>query len=272
MPLVFAENELSESDIRYADRTGISYEFPKIYRRMVLSGERFVYYRGRRKLGGGRQPQVYFGTGTVGAVNTATDGERLECDIQDYLAFSQPIPFKKANRYFENGGIRRGYFQRGVRKISDQEFDLIIAENSSGKAILTGDTQNAPGTEHRSRRRMDAIERMALTAAQTAAAANGQSILSRKKRKDILLDPARLRNYITDLLESQKGLCAITGLALEFDEISHDQALLCSLDRIDSSKHYEPGNLQIVCRFVNKWKGAESDIEFRRLVKLLRST
>ena len=44
-----------------------------------------------------------------------------------------------------------------------------------------------------------------------------------------------------------------------------------SLDRIDSSKHYESGNLQEVCKFINKWKGAMANEDFRRLMELVRS-
>lgn len=43
-----------------------------------------------------------------------------------------------------------------------------------------------------------------------------------------------------------------------------------SLDRIDSDGHYEAGNLQVVCRFINFWKGASDDEEFRRLLELVR--
>jgi hypothetical protein len=54
------------------------------------------------------------------------------------------------------------------------------------------------------------------------------------------------------------------------DEPGDDQCRY-SLDRIVSSKHYEPGNLQLVCKFVNQWKGAMADEEFIRLIALLRS-
>lgn len=69
MPLVFASNEETESGLSYDDRAGVSYEFPRMYRRLVVPGTRFLYYRGRRKVGGGRQPQVYFGSGLVGAIH-----------------------------------------------------------------------------------------------------------------------------------------------------------------------------------------------------------
>ncbi len=82
MPLVFAENEETESGITYQDRTGVSYQYPRAYRRIIRSGERFVYYKGRRKRGGGRAPQVYFGVGLVGP--TAPDPSRQDhfvCEI-----------------------------------------------------------------------------------------------------------------------------------------------------------------------------------------------
>lgn len=44
-----------------------------------------------------------------------------------------------------------------------------------------------------------------------------------------------------------------------------------SLDRIDSDAHHEAGNLQVVARFVNRWKSDDSDKNFRRLLALVRS-
>jgi hypothetical protein len=128
MPIVLAENEESESGIQYADHTGVSYQFPKIYRGLIKQGERFVYYRGRKKKGGGRQGQVYFGTGVIGEVRPdGNDVERLTCDIHDYRAFDPLVPFKQGkSAYLEAGGSRRGYFQRGVRAISDKEFAEIL--------------------------------------------------------------------------------------------------------------------------------------------------
>lgn len=51
MPLVFAQNEVSLSEIDYADDLGKSYEYPSRYRKLIQTGERFVYYRGRRRAG-----------------------------------------------------------------------------------------------------------------------------------------------------------------------------------------------------------------------------
>ena len=70
---------------------------------------------------------------------------------------------------------------------------------------------------------------------------------------------------------AQEYCCELTGLPLELDEVNGDPAMFASSDRIDSSGHYEPGNLQVVCRFANFWKGASDDAEFRRLIGVLRS-
>lgn len=133
MPLVFTENEATGSGIKYADRTGISYQYPRMYRRLIQSGERFVYYRGRRRLDGGRSPQVYFGVGVVGDImEDAANGERLVCRILDFRPFPVPLPFKDANgKYLEVGGKRRGYFQLGVRTISPTEFRCILEASES---------------------------------------------------------------------------------------------------------------------------------------------
>ena len=72
------------------------------------------------------------------------------------------------------------------------------------------------------------------------------------------------------LLDKQGGKCSLTGIQLQFRGDHEDEALLPSLDRIDSDKHYEDGNLQVVCKFINKWKSNTPDEEFRRLLSLVR--
>lgn len=114
------------------------------------------------------------------------------------------------------------------------------------------------------------IWRMAETAFHTVAYANGQQAQKTVKNKDCHFDSkTALENHIRDLLEVQEHQCAITSLGLNYDDPDEDPELRASLDRIDSASHYAPGNLQVVCRFVNRWKGADSDAEFRRLLSML---
>lgn len=116
-----------------------------------------------------------------------------------------------------------------------------------------------------------AIFRMANMVSDTVRAANGQQVLQTRKEKSLSFTKQELVDYIRRLAEEQQGRCAITGLPLQYDGDVSDINLLCSLDRIDSDRHYEPENLQIVCRFVNRWKGDSPDEEFRRLIDLVRS-
>jgi hypothetical protein len=59
--------------------------------------------------------------------------------------------------------------------------------------------------------------------------------------------------------ERKHGHCVKEAFRLEY-----------SLDRIDSSGHYERRNLQVVCKFINQWKGATDNEEFKRLIALVR--
>ena len=141
MPLVLAESEVTAAGISYEDRTGVSYQYPSRYRRAIQPGERFVYYKGRRTLDGGRVGQIYFGAGVVGRCEAdAKQPDRFTCEILDYRAFSAPVPFKDARgEYLESGAVRRGYFQPGVRAISDGDFARILAA-----AEVASDAQAGP--------------------------------------------------------------------------------------------------------------------------------
>lgn len=79
-----------------------------------------------------------------------------------------------------------------------------------------------------------------------------------------------LEKYILGLLRDQEWHCALTEVPLNMDEKDGEPELRASLDRIDSSGHYAPGNLQIVCKFANRWKGADQDDNFRRVLAIVR--
>lgn len=84
------------------------------------------------------------------------------------------------------------------------------------------------------------------------------------KRRDISWDVTP--EYIWELLVKQDFKCALSGLPLilELQVGPHNTA---SLDRIDSTKAYEEGNVQWVHKDINRMKGNFSDEQFIQLCK-----
>ncbi|EHK57082.1 hypothetical protein [Allomesorhizobium alhagi] len=113
-----------------------------------------------------------------------------------------------------------------------------------------------------------AVWQMATQAELTAKQANGQTVDRIVKNKDLRLSKEALITHLKELLDETGHRCAITGLALQAD--GPDDQLHPSLDRIDSNGHYEAGNLQVVARFINFWKQAIPDAEFRRQLAMVR--
>lgn len=119
--------------------------------------------------------------------------------------------------------------------------------------------------------RAKAIWRMVDTAKKTVAGANGQQVLRTMKNKELRLTEDELKAYLDALIDDQDSVCALTGIPLQFDGEHDDAELLASLDRIDSDGHYERRNLQVVCRFANRWKNNGEDDAFRRLLGVVRT-
>jgi len=118
--------------------------------------------------------------------------------------------------------------------------------------------------------REKSIIAMRVSAEQTTKNSNGQIVQTTIKNKDLRIDPAAFDAFLTELLDLQEDRCALTGIAFHFHSPDADKNLLPSLDRIDSNGHYERGNLQVVCRFINFWKGSAENAEFARLLALVR--
>jgi len=143
-------------------------------------------------------------------------------------------------------------------------------EQPEWQAKLSTAATQRPGTVFNARQRTFA--NMAITARDTAANANGQMVSRQVKVKEFRFASVQeLEGYAADLYDAQEGLCAITNLPLQFLD-GDDPQMCCSLDRVDSNGHYERGNLQIVCRFINRWKSDVDDGEFRRLIEIVRNS
>lgn len=116
-----------------------------------------------------------------------------------------------------------------------------------------------------------AAVRMVTTAEHTIAQSNGNPVQRNGKDKQSGFGSTEeFEHYVLGLIDTQGACCAISGLSLQRDEACSDTEMLASLDRIDSSGHYAPGNLQVVCRFINRWKGADDNKLFVRLIAELR--
>lgn len=75
-----------------------------------------------------------------------------------------------------------------------------------------------------------------------------------------------LVEYLNNLYQLQHGLCAITKFPMSLKMRSEN---ICSVDRIDSSKGYEPGNIWLTLWWVNNMK-FDTDINtFLERVKII---
>lgn len=200
--------------------------------------------------------------------NTKTSASLVKLQYDEDVVETYVRNYAKTNTP-RNHFQARAFFGRFFRKTKAAEGDVVLFkeltpfhfELSLEKAIVPSSA---------SARRKEAVERMAKTAAITVSGANGQIIQKQVKNKDLLMSEEELVTYIDELIEAQGSFCKLSGLPLQFDGSETDQQLLASLDRIDSSRHYEKDNLQVVCRFINKWKSDMPDPEFRRLMDLVQ--
>lgn len=74
------------------------------------------------------------------------------------------------------------------------------------------------------------------------------------------------QEYAWQLFQQQKGLCALTGAPMHLGSVP-GRSTTASLDRIDSSLPYEPGNVQWVLKEINMMK---RDVPIERFVELCR--
>lgn len=116
------------------------------------------------------------------------------------------------------------------------------------------------------------ITDMVSSVMKTVSNSNGQSVEAKIKEKKLLMEEDELKIHLGQLIKNQDGMCAITGIKFQYRGGDSDDNLLPSADRIDSNGHYERGNIQIVCRFINFWKQASDDSEFRRLLAIVRQS
>ena len=152
MPLRLTANDRTLSGHEYDDVLGVRYEFPSRYRGIVREGERFVYYRGRRRADGTTGPQVYLGAGIVGPVRASTmNSDYLVCSIEDWQPFDEPLYFKDSeDRWYEPGAAQGGlYWQQGVKPISEDVFVHILRDAAAEAVPLVPSSPAEQGVQRR---------------------------------------------------------------------------------------------------------------------------
>lgn len=111
------------------------------------------------------------------------------------------------------------------------------------------------------------ISRMVKTALDTVKASNSTANVVYKNKEFLFSSIDEAKKYIRDIIINQNGLCNLSKIPLEFEETPFSE-FSCSLDRINSDLNYEKNNLQVVCKFINRWK---SDMDNESFKKLLNS-
>jgi hypothetical protein len=94
-----------------------------------------------------------------------------------------------------------------------------------------------------------------------------RNIKKRNKNVDVTIEDLK------NLWESQEGKCAYLNINLvlsSYSKIKKDPITSASLDRIDSNKGYEKGNLQWISRSMNYMKNNMSDQDVKILLKLIK--
>lgn len=160
---------------------------------------------------------------------------------------------------------------RSVRLIDAHSFCWMFSTLIEMEA--EGDLTPAAGSKDDGRV-LGALEKsivaMRMSVENTVKNANGQLVQRILKNKELRMTAQQLEALIRQLLAQQENKCALTGIPFQFQGQHEDKNLLPSLDRKDSNGHYEEGNLQVVCQFINFWKGDADNEEFRRLLNVVR--
>lgn len=187
-----------------------------------------------------------------------------QCSWENYATYNQTLVAVRP-LIAEAAGLTN------VRLIDAHSFCWIYS--TLLKLESEGSIAKAPGSKDEGRilsGRETSIIAMRLSVENTVRNANGQIVQRVLKNKELRMTAAELERLIASLLDLQDNRCALTGIPFNFIGPDADKNLLPSLDRIDSSGHYEFGNLQVVCQFINFWKGDSDNAEFQRLLMLVR--
>ena len=165
-------------------------------------------------------------------------------------------------------------------------FHLVLGGNAGyTKALIEGADLSrwhqlkewSTGAERSGKGAVTHADALGRTAAEMASRAmtvslhGGKETISIAKLKEYgFSSKGEMEEYLRKVLENSEGLCALSGIPFILEGENGDPETQASLDRIDSAKGYIRGNLQIVCRFINRWKSDATDAHFLHLLQLVR--
>ena len=127
--LVLVENDESQ----WSDKKGELYHYPNKYKRLILPGTRFIYYKGRMINSEYENERLsknphYFGKGVVGDITQDSGSSKnYFATIENFQEFERAIDFKQDGEYLESSANdRKNYFRDGVREITREVYDKIL--------------------------------------------------------------------------------------------------------------------------------------------------
>jgi hypothetical protein len=99
----------------------------------------------------------------------------------------------------------------------------------------------------------------------------GQAVTRTVKAKQTDMTAAELDEHLAYLIEYQAGQCALSGIPFDYHSPDGDNGPPGPPPTGSTRDgHYHRGNIQVVCQFINFWKGSQTDEEFRRLLAKVR--
>ena len=205
----------------YDDLPEVRYHFPKTYLNQVVQtvGDWIVYYEPRRSTGdvsssGGRQ--AYFATARVVRIyNDPSLVDHFYAEVEEFLPFAMPVPFREGTKYFESslrkrdGSTNKGSFGRAVRNISDQEYDTIWL---AGFAHVLGGQERPRPNPDPPEQPLPPIS--GFFEDQNPYQADEPFDQDRKIVEQLVSRPFRDKAFSSAIKDAYRDTCAITGLKI----------------------------------------------------------
>jgi hypothetical protein len=151
MALVLSQH--LDGSSHYDDHIGYLYHFARVYHKVIVPGDNFIYYCPEEAEWG----RFYFGCGTIGDVMPDPESDEVfYCELLDYVPFPLPLEIKLPNGdYYETNTPVKPFFRRAVRHIPDSVYQTIIAKAGLEEDLFAGENPFPLGGDS-----LDPVERL----------------------------------------------------------------------------------------------------------------